>query len=64
MAVAQENIAVQDDWRLILVNEDNALDEDYQVDLTTLRGDYLVEERIYEDLQAMFDNARQVGIYH
>lgn len=57
-------MAVQDDWRLILVNEDNALDEDYQVDLTTLRGDYLVEERIYEDLQAMFDNARQVGIYH
>lgn len=63
MAVAQENMAVQDDWRLILVNEDNALDEDYQVELTTLRGDYLVDDRIYEDLQAMFDDARQVGIY-
>lgn len=63
IAVAQENVAVKDDWRLILVNEDNALAEDYQVQLTTLRGDYLVDERIYEDLQAMFDDARQVGIH-
>lgn len=63
IAVAQEDVAVKDDWRLILVNEDNALAKDYQVQLTTLRGGYLVDERIYEDLQAMFDDARQVGIH-
>lgn len=52
-----------EDWRLVLVNEWQALPDDYQVELSELRNDFYVDERIYEDLQALFDDARTVGIY-
>lgn len=52
-----------DDWRLILVNADHPLPEDYSVKLKTLRNDYRVDERIYPDLQKMFDAARYDGIF-
>lgn len=50
-------------WNLILVNRWNQIPEDYQVNLTELSNGECVDTRIYPDLQAMFDAARNAGIY-
>lgn len=52
-----------DDWRLILVNNDHPIPKDYQVELTQLSNGIYVDSRIYYDLQQMFDDARTEGIY-
>ena len=52
-----------DDWKLILVNADHPVPEDYEVTLKELRNDQWVDERIYPELQQMFDDARAEGIY-
>lgn len=56
-----ENIAPAREvpWNLILVNRDNPITEDYEPALTQLSNGTSVDERIYPELQAMFDAARQ-----
>ncbi|MBR3629294.1 MAG: M15 family metallopeptidase [Oscillospiraceae bacterium] len=49
-------------WKLTLVNRWNALPEDYDISLLTLSNGISVDERIYPDLQAMFDDARANGL--
>lgn len=49
-------------WNLILVNPWNPLPDDHAVQLKELRNGYCVDERIYPDLQEMFDNARAENI--
>ncbi|UUX35472.1 M15 family metallopeptidase [Fundicoccus culcitae] len=56
-------VVAEEDWQLVLVNQWQALPEGYEVELTELRNDFYVDERIYPELQAMFDAARQEGIY-
>lgn len=51
-----------DDWRLILVNKEHAVPEAYDVTLLKLSNGNQVDERIYPDLQAMFDAARAEGV--
>ena len=48
-------------WELILVNSDNNIPEDYEVSLLTLSNGQQVDERIYPDLQKMFDDMRKEG---
>ena len=50
------------EWDLILVNSKHPLPADYQVELTDLTNGERVDERIYPDLQAMFDAARADGL--
>ncbi|MCR5542647.1 MAG: M15 family metallopeptidase [Eubacterium sp.] len=50
------------DWCLILVNKDHPLPEDYHIELTDLSNGRQVDSRIYPDLQAMFDDARSLGM--
>lgn len=52
-----------DDWRLILVNSKNAVPKDYKIELTKLSNGIYVDSRIYPDLQQMFDDARNDGVY-
>lgn len=54
---------VPDDWRLILVNSNNAIPKGYEVELTQLSNGVCVDSRIYPDLQDMFDDAREQGVY-
>ena len=54
---------VKNDWRLILVNRWNPIPDNYKVSLVKLENGESVDERIYPDLQEMFDNARNNGIY-
>lgn len=50
-------------WKLLLVNADHPLPADYSVTLKELRNGHHVDERIYPELQQMFDDARAAGIY-
>jgi D-alanyl-D-alanine carboxypeptidase len=49
-------------WSLILINKDNYIPEDYEVNLLKLSNGKKVDERIYPDLQKMFDDARAAGL--
>lgn len=51
------------DWSLILVNATHPIPDGYTVALKELRNDHQVDERIYPDLQQMFDDAREEEIY-
>ena len=50
-------------WELILVNSDYCIPEDYKIELTTLANGERVDSRIYPDLQQMFDDMRDQGVY-
>ncbi len=49
-------------WNLILINKDNYIPEDYEVKLLKLSNGEKVDERIYPELQKMFDDARATGL--
>lgn len=51
------------EWNLILVNAWNEIPDNYELDLMTLSHGQMVDKRIYPDLQQMFDDARESGIY-
>ncbi len=53
----------EDAWKLVLVNADHPLPEGFTVQLKALRNGHYVDERMYPELQQMFDDARAVGIY-
>lgn len=56
-------IPVSEEWNLLVVNRWNEIPEDYEVTLTELENEEKVDSRIYPDLQEMFDNMREEGIY-
>lgn len=49
------------DWKLILVNKDNPLEEDIDCKLKDYYG-FDVDERIYDELDRMFADAKEDGI--
>lgn len=51
-----------EDWQLLLVNPWNEMPEDYAVTLKTLPDGMKVDERIYEDLNAMLQACRDAGL--
>lgn len=50
------------DWNLILVNPRNRLPEELTVELTPLKNGQAIDKRVYNDLQAMMDAARDEGL--
>ena len=54
---------VSGDWKLILVNDEYRLPEDYPVELTELSNGEQVDSRMYPALQEMFDAMRADGVY-
>lgn len=52
-----------DDWRLILVNNEHSVPYGYVPELMELSNGIRIDKRIYPDLQKMFDDARNAGIY-
>ena len=50
------------DWRLILVNYENPIPDDYDCELLRLDNGNEVDVRIYPELQMMFDDARLSGL--
>lgn len=53
----------QTEWCLILVNAEHTIPESYEAALLELSNGRFVDERIYPDLQQMFDDARVDGVY-
>lgn len=50
------------DWRLLLVNPWSKVPEDFEVTLKTLPNGQQVDERCYDDLQAMLSDCRAAGL--
>lgn len=52
----------KDSWELLLVNRWNPLPEGYSIQTVELRNGLRVDERCYQDLQAMMDACRAEGL--
>ena len=50
-------------WELTLVNSQWAVPEEWNIELTELRDNQRVDSRIYPELQRMFDDCREDGLY-
>lgn len=50
------------DWRLILINQQNSIPDNYNIMLTTLANGQKVDARILPELQLMFDDMRKEGL--
>lgn len=50
-------------WNLILVNPDYRIPKNWEIELTQLSNGQQVDQRIYPQLQQMFDDARSQGVY-
>lgn len=48
-------------WNLMLVNNQNAIPEDYEVITAETEGGYLVDERIKDKLEEMLSDCREAG---
>ena len=57
-----QEIQRADDWRLLLVNKQNPLPDDYSIQTVELRNGLQVDERCYPDLQVMMDACREKGL--
>ena len=51
-----------EDWQLLLVNPWNEMPEDYEVTLKALPDGQKVDERAYDDLNAMLEACRKAGL--
>ena len=58
----EEYVFDKDDWRLILVNKQHPVPEDYIVELETIKGNMKCDARIISDLSAMFQAADADGV--
>lgn len=63
--VEEKLIFSADDWRLVLINKQHSVPDDYEVKLgaiNTLKGSMKCDERIIDDLLSMFSDAKEEGI--
>ncbi len=58
----EEVVFSKDDWRLLLVNKQHSIPEDYTFNLGTITGTLKCDERIIDDLLAMMQAAKEEGI--
>ena len=49
-------------WNLVLVNQAHELPSSHEISLIELKDGFLVDRRIYPDLQEMFNEARRSGL--
>ena len=57
-----ENVFYKDDWKLLLINKQHTIPEDYEFTLGTIKGSMRCDERIIEPLTQMFAAAKQDGV--
>lgn len=51
-----------DDWRLVLINKQHPIPEDYEFELVTIKGSMQCDGRILEELLAMLQGAKDDGV--
>lgn len=52
----------KDDWRLVLINKQNSIPDDYTFTLGTIQGNMKCDERVLDDLNAMIQAAGEDGV--
>lgn len=55
----------EDDWRLVLINKQHSVPDDYEVKLgaiNTIKGSMKCDERIIDDMLDMFADAKEEGV--
>ena len=52
----------KDDWRLILVNKQNPVPDDYDAELTNINSSLMADSRIIDDVYRMLEAAKEDGI--
>lgn len=63
--ISEELVFSQDDWRLVLINKQHSVPDDYEVKLgsiNTLKGSMQCDERIIDEMLDMFSDAKEEGI--
>ncbi len=58
----EDYIFDKNDWRLVLINKQHSIPEDYTFTLGTIAGQMQCDERILDDLRAMLQAARDEGV--
>lgn len=58
----QEYVFDTSDWKLVLINKQHPIPEDYQFTLGTIKGSMQCDERIISDLLAMLQAAKDDGV--
>ena len=65
-AIAKENAeklaSNDDDWSLVLINNESPLDTSYAPSLTKITDEYSVDSRIADDTKKMFQDAADAGM--
>lgn len=51
-----------DDWKLLLINKQHPIPEDFELHLGVIKGNMQCDERIIPDLVAMFQAAKEDGV--
>lgn len=62
-AAAESGTFDPDDWRLLLINKQHPIPEDYTFELGTIKGSMRCDARILDDLLAMLQGAKEDGIH-
>ncbi len=52
----------KDDWRLLLINKQHPIPDDYEFTLGTIKGNMKCDERIIDDLLQMLQGAKNDGV--
>lgn len=55
-------VFAKDDWKLLLINKQHPIPEDYTFELGTIKGSMKCDKRILEDLLAMLQGAAEDGV--
>ncbi len=63
ISIEERRISNPDSWELTLVNADNPVPDSWKSEYVKLSNGEKVDERIYPDLQKMFDDMRAQGVY-
>lgn len=61
--IYNEDTTDSEEWHLLLVNYKNRIPDNYDFELEQLDNGRLIDKRIYPDLQEMFNDMRNAGIY-
>lgn len=60
--IPEDYVFDSSDWRLVLINKQHPIPEDYSFNLGTIKDGMLCDERVISDLLAMMQAARDDGI--
>ena len=61
-SIPEDYVFDKEDWRLLLINKQHPIPEDYTFELGTIKGSMKCDSRIIDDLLAMLQGAKADGI--